>query len=168
MEQVSIERYIDILRNDTNQWLHIIADTMRAITREVMAHHLESTISDSSPITQRIDMTCIYHSISIRGRGYAFRNSRVFIIKKDGQTLLHIKINNKENYCSIENCRLSKSTYTNGILRDIDYPEVLSILLAVVDELHEDYPDIQLLPNRARLIELTNKIATMYNTTVEV
>ena len=55
MEQVSIERYIDILRNDTNQWLHIIADTMRAITREVMAHHFESTISDSSPITQRMD-----------------------------------------------------------------------------------------------------------------
>ena len=63
---------------------------------------------------------------------------------------------------------MNKSTYTNGILRDIDYQEVLSILLTVVDELHEDYPDIQLLPNRARLIELTNKIATMYNTTVEV
>ena len=58
--------------------------------------------------------------------------------------------------------------YTNGIIRDIDYPEVLSIILAVVDELHEDYPDIQLLPNRTRLIELTNRIATMHNITVEV
>lgn len=168
MEHVSIERFYDTLRNDTNQWLHIIADVMRAITKEVMAQHIESNIIDTSPVTQRIDMSCIYHTISIRGRGYAFRNSRVFVIKKDSQTLLHIKINNKENYCSVENCRVNKSIYTNGILRDIGYQEVISILLSVIDELHEDYPDIQLLDNRTRLLELTDKIATMYTKTVEV
>lgn len=168
MEHVSIERFYDTLRNDTNQWLHIIADVMRAITKEVMAQHIESNIIDTSPVTQRIDMSCIYHTISIRGRGYAFRNSRVFVIKKDSQTLLHIKINNKENYCSVENCRVNKSIYTNGILRDIGYQEVISILLSVIDELHEDYPDIQLLTNRTRLIKLTDKIATMYTKTVEV
>lgn len=168
MEQISIERFYDTLRNDTNQWLHIIADIMRAITKEVMAQHIEASVVDNNPITQRIDMSCIYHTISIRGRGYAFRNSRVFVIKKDSQTLLHIKINNKENYCSVENCRVNKSIYTNGILRDIGYQEVISILLSVIDELHEDYPDLQLLTNRTRLIELTDKIATMYTKTVEV
>lgn len=169
MREYTIEQYYEHLRLQTNRWLAYIASIMRSITKEVMDHHIESTILDNKIVTMSIDVPCIDYSIHMRGRGYAFKNSRSFMIKFRGINTLHIKINNKEQYCTVENCYISKSMYTNGILRDIDYIQVVRHILAVIDEIHNDYPDVTIisLEERADLIELTNTITYLFNKTVE-
>lgn len=169
MREYTIEQYYDHLRLETNRWLTCIASIMRSITKEVMDHHIDSTMYDNKTVTMNIDVPCIDYSIHMRGRGYAFKNSRSFMIKYRGINTLLIKINNKEQYCTVENCYLSKSMYTNGIIRDIDYMQVLTHILALVDEIHEDYPNVTIvnLEERVLLIELTNTIINLFNKTVE-
>lgn len=170
MKTYTVEQYYDLLRTQTNEWLASVSGIIRSITKEVMDQRIESTTHDGGSFTLHISVPCIDYSISIRGRGYAFRNSRAYMIKYRGINTLYIKINNNERYCSVENCYYSKSMYTNGIIRDIDYIRVTSHLLAVIDELQEDYPDVTIITQQQRtyISELAANISNLFNKTVKV
>lgn len=169
MQTFTIEEYYNIIRLETNKWLSCIDSIMRTISKEVMDHPIKSIIYDSKDATMNIDVPFNEYTIHMRGRGYLFKNSRSYIITFRGIDILNIKVNGRRGYCTVENCRLNKSLYTNGIIRNIDTVQVLAHMLGLIDEINEKYPDITIVTQeeRAELIKLSRLINNLLSITVK-